>query len=583
MTRLISRQLGLPEPAMPEPPEPVEPPEAAEGEPPPPPPEPFVAPVWAARSEPVDLEMRLNGVVEWGKAPDGQESLRFVLDGLPLNVQQLEGGTSVSPAVQALRTAGLVPTVVLVLDDVAPAGVDGAPASVGRLRTEHAKEAGFFFNLGREAALEREMGLQYPFDEACRLQSEALAETGVLCQQLAEAGAVVVRLDARLRLAELVEMAAARVDPFVYRKPQATGQKVLGATKIEGFAPHAKLGDKSDSANQLPEPQGLQIFGHLKKFCAVTWRRQGKLVPGREQFMANWRGLLYCFKGEAELNDFLENPSYFAPEPAVAPEHCLNKAVDELEGAGLYEGTDGAGGSSTTLPPLRIMLVGPLGSERQKHVAALAAAHELEVLNLQALLPPQPPPPAPTATEEEKAAAKKEWLPEDLAAMAGALGERLSSAPLSKKNVLLEGEAVSDPIMEALLASNLHPTLCVFLKISAEQAVSRVYGSKEAGTQGIRSSECSEYPKPHRLPFYPYLDSRRQRRELRALKALGVEPPNPNPRNLETGKPINPAPGKAELLEAALKAEAAVKDKLSARISASLAAVCACVCWREGV
>jgi hypothetical protein len=415
------------------------------------------------------------------------------------------------------------------------------------------------------------------------LQSEALAETGVLCQQLAEAGAVVVRLDARLRLAELVEMAAARVDPFVYRKPQATGQKVLGATKIEGFAPHAKLGDKSDSANQLPEPQGLQIFGHLKKFCAVTWRRQGKLVPGREQFMANWRGLLYCFKGEAELNDFLENPSYFAPEPAVAPEHCLNKAVDELEGAGLYEGTDGAGGSSTTLPPLRIMLVGPLGSERQKHVAALAAAHELEVLNLQALLPPQPPPPAPTATEEEKAAAKKEWLPEDLAAMAGALGERLSSAPLSKKNVLLEGEAVSDPIMEALLASNLHPTLCVFLKISAEQAVSRVYGSKEAGTQGIRSSECSEYPKPHRLPFYPYLDSRRQRRELRALKALGVEPPNPNPRNLETGKPINPAPGKAELLEAALKAEAAVKDKLSARISASLAAVCACVCWREGV
>ena len=503
MTRLLASQLNLPEPEMPEPPPPVEPPEPAEGEEAPAPPEPFVPPVWQAKGEPVDLEMRLNGVVEWGKAPDGQESLRFVLDGLPLDVLEKEDGTSISPAVHALRTAALVPTVVLVLDDVAPEGVEDAPASVGRERTEHAKEAGFFFNLGREAALEREKGVQYPFDEACMLQSQALAPDGVLCQQLTEAGALVVRLDARLKLAELVEAAAARVDPLVYGKPPVSDGKVLGATKIEGFAPHTKLGDKGDDGAELPEPQGLQVFGHLKSFCPVTWRRKSKLVPGRPEFVAQWRGLLYCFKGEAELGVFLENPSYFAPAPTVAPEHRLNRSVDGSEDAipgmgmsmsGLYEGADGGASSASKLPPLRLMLVGPLGSERHKHVADMAAAHQLEVLNLQALLPPEPPPPPTTATEEEKAAAKKEWLPEDLAQMAQALSDKLSTPPLSQKAVLLEGEAVSEGMMDALLACNLHPTLCILLKMSAEEALPRVYGSKEV-------TEYPEAAPPALLPI----------------------------------------------------------------------------------
>ena len=79
----------------------------------------------------------------------------------------------------------------------------------------------------------------------------------------------------------------------------------------------------------------------------------------------------------------------------------------------------------------------------------------------------------------------------------------------------------------------------------------------------------TEFPKPHRLPFYAYLDPRRQRRELRALKALQVEPPNPHPRNPETGKPIEPAPTKEELEEQAQACEAAIKEKLTARLTAA--------------
>ena len=222
MTRLLAKHLDLPEPAMPEPPPPPPLPEPpAEGEEPGEPvepPEPFVPPVWSAKGG-VDEGWRAMGVpeevVEWGRAPQGQEGLRFVIDGLPLDMLTDEEGISLSPAVHALRTAMLVPTVVIILDDEAPEGDEAAPAAVGRQRTERAKEAGFFYNLGRETELERMTGVQYPFEEARDLQSQALAPGGALCAQLSEAGAVILRLNARLPLAELVEAAAARVDPLV--------------------------------------------------------------------------------------------------------------------------------------------------------------------------------------------------------------------------------------------------------------------------------------------------------------------------------------------------------------------------------
>jgi len=118
-------------------------------------------------------------------------------------------------------------------------------------------------------------------------------------------------------------------------------------------------------------------------------------------------------------------------------------------------------------------------------------------------------------------------------------------------------------MLEALLAQNVHPHLCVQLTIGIEEAVARVYGNKE----------YPEFPKPHRLPFYPYLDPHQQRREMRALRALNVDAPNPNPRDSETGKPILPAPTNEEMIETANSAEAAIKDKLSARLTASVAAM----------
>ena len=448
LTRVLASQLGLPAPDMPAPPPPPSPPrgELVEGGEPLREPEPFVPPVWAAKG---DVDM--YGVVEWGKSPEGQESLRFVMDGLPLDVLERDGADAVSPAVLALRTAMLVPTVVLILEDSAPEGIEGVAASVGRERTEHAKEAGFFYNLGREAALEREKNVQYPFDEARKLQSAALAPGSTLCTQLAAAGCHILRLDARMKLAELVEAAAARVDPLIYGKQLDGGENgapIFGASKFEGFMAPPLLGALADDE---PEAQGLEVFGHLKNFCPVTWRREGSLVPGRPEFMARWRGLLYSCKGEAELNALLENPAYFAPTPLAAPEHMLNMFVDGGLGGGLsassshlYDGANGAGSSASALPPLRLMLLGPLGSDRQKHAVGLSVAHGLHVVNLQVELPPAPPKPPATATEEEVAAAKKEWLPEDLEEMAKALSAKLSRVPLSRQAVLLEGEPLSE-------------------------------------------------------------------------------------------------------------------------------------------
>jgi len=452
MTRLLAKHLDLPEPEMPEPPAP-EPPrdppaegeEVAE-------PMPFQLKVWKAQQRVGgdDGEENTEGketnewmargvpaeVVEWGRAPPGQESLRFVIDGLPLDVLVPEEGEPFSPATHALRTAQLVPTLVLILEDSAPEGDESAPASVGRERTEHAKEAGFFYNLGRETELERQTGVQYPFDEARELQSAALAPDAPLCKQLKEAGCEILRLNARMPLAELVEAAAARVDPLVYGKVPAPDEvgKVLGASKVEGFEEPPLLGTAEDGSEV--DAHGMHVYGHLKVFCPVTWRRQGKLVPGRKDFVATWRGLIYRCKGEAELSAFCENPSYFAPPPLLAPAHCLNQSVLDVQAQleqqqFVVAGPASDKGGASVLPPLRLMLVGPLGSGRQRHVASLAAAHGLDVINLQTELPPQPPPPPATATDEEKAAAKTEWLPEDLADMAKALCAKLTSPPLS--------------------------------------------------------------------------------------------------------------------------------------------------------
>ena len=290
LTRMLARQLGLPEPDMPAPPAPPPPP--AEGEETADADAKFELPVWSAKSEPDEV-----GVIEWGAAPPGQEALRFVFDGLPLDLQQAEDGSQASPTVDALRTAALVPTVVLILDDE-PAGEEGEDACVGRGRTDEAKESGFFYNLGREALLERDTGVMFPFNEARDLQSAHLAPGSALCTQLTDAGAKVLRLSGRMRLAELVEAAAARIDPLIYGKDlDVPDGPLLGATKIDSYEPSSVLGTVSDAGEPVAEAEGMQVLGHLKGFCPVTWRRSRAFVPGRPEFVARWRGLLYLFKG----------------------------------------------------------------------------------------------------------------------------------------------------------------------------------------------------------------------------------------------------------------------------------------------
>ena len=56
--------------------------------------------------------------------------------------------------------------------------------------------------------------------------------------------------------------------------------KVQGANKVEGFTEPTILGAKGDDGGDLAEAVGMQVYGHLRAFCPVTWRRQAVLVPG---------------------------------------------------------------------------------------------------------------------------------------------------------------------------------------------------------------------------------------------------------------------------------------------------------------
>ena len=270
-------------------------------------------------------------------------------------------------------------------------------------------------------------------------------------------------------------------------------------------------------------------------------------MPGSRLLAATFRGLIYLCSSEAARDAFIANPSYFAVAPSGAiPSHQV-----------------GEGG----IPPPFIMILGADGSGKEALAADIAESNQLSIIKLESALPASrpPPPPQELAEGEEPAPFDPEWTDEECLDMCKALRAKLASPPYSSsRGVILEGAPLSEKYTAALLAALLHPVAAFFVSIEDAGAVSRLYGVKNGA-----------YPKPHRLPFYPFLDQYMQRRDIRVLKALGIQVPNPSPKD-EEGKPIEPKPSDEELKEAALAAEEAVKALITSKnqaFSASSAAM----------
>lgn len=284
-----------------------------------------------------------------------------------------------------------------------------------------------------------------------------------------------------------------------------------------------------------PETPTLQVLGWYKTFCPVALHRMGALVPGSKACAASFRGMVYLMASEEARAAFVHNPSFFAVAPEEHPAHRL---------------------ASGSLPAPLVMLIGPDGSGRDRLASDLAEANNLLVIPLASVLPlsrPRPPPSKELGEGEKEPPFDPEWTESECLDMCKALKIKLASPPYAGRGVVLEGVPLSDKLTAAALSALLHPVAAFFVSLEDADAVSRLYGMRDLA-----------YPKPHRLPFYPFLDAHVQRRDMRILKALGIEPPNPHPRD-EEGKPVEPKPTDEQLKEAALAAEEQVKGLITTK------------------
>ncbi|GMF11664.1 unnamed protein product [Phytophthora lilii] len=82
---------------------------------------------------------------------------------------------------------------------------------------------------------------------------------------------------------------------------------------------------ESESDSEAPDPEveiqakatrarALRLQGECGRFCPVTWRMRGNLVPGLPSNVRCFQQKLYAFAGEKELRAFERNPAAFIPK-----------------------------------------------------------------------------------------------------------------------------------------------------------------------------------------------------------------------------------------------------------------------------
>ncbi|KAG2763218.1 hypothetical protein PC129_g299 [Phytophthora cactorum] len=64
--------------------------------------------------------------------------------------------------------------------------------------------------------------------------------------------------------------------------------------------------------------RALQLQGECGRFCPVSWRTRGLLIPGLPSSICSFRQKFYAFSGESERRAFERNPGAFIPEGPCA-------------------------------------------------------------------------------------------------------------------------------------------------------------------------------------------------------------------------------------------------------------------------
>jgi adenylate/nucleoside-diphosphate kinase len=251
------------------------------------------------------------------------------------------------------------------------------------------------------------------------------------------------------------------------------------------------------------ERHPLQPFGWCAGYCPVTFSRNYVLAPGKEEFMAMYKGKLFKCLGEEEHKAFIADPLSFEPK--------LRHPITGI----------------TIPPPPCIMLQGAVGAGKTSHATALSLALGIPVLNLQSELvaiPPPPPPPAaappppppkpprppkldeegnpipkldeegnpmvdeagqPIFEEEEEPEEEEEAAPaaeeaeeveepgmEDFVKV---LKEKLSHEPYKSRGVILEGEPLGAEAIAFFFKLKLYPDIIVKMNVTEDICVDRIY------------------------------------------------------------------------------------------------------------
>ncbi|POM66983.1 Adenylate Kinase domain containing hypothetical protein [Phytophthora palmivora] len=89
-------------------------------------------------------------------------------------------------------------------------------------------------------------------------------------------------------------------------------------TPEEGEADPEATDPEAEAQAEAAKNRALQLQGECGRFCPVSWRRHGMLIPGLPSNVCSFRQKFYAFAGVPELRAFERDPISFIPEGPFA-------------------------------------------------------------------------------------------------------------------------------------------------------------------------------------------------------------------------------------------------------------------------
>ncbi|ETP35520.1 hypothetical protein F442_16296 [Phytophthora nicotianae P10297] len=96
--------------------------------------------------------------------------------------------------------------------------------------------------------------------------------------------------------------------------PQKDEEKQEKKLSQDGETPNPEAEMQAGAARN----RALQLQGECGRFCPVSWRTRGLLIPGLPSHVRSFRQKFYAFAGESERRAFERNPSAFIPDSSCA-------------------------------------------------------------------------------------------------------------------------------------------------------------------------------------------------------------------------------------------------------------------------